>query len=183
MRSNSLLAFIAKHESRNNFDVVWGGIAAKDRPKKALTSMTIKEVLNWQESIDARYPSEAAGGYQILEDTLRPLPPAAGLLFSDLFNESNQNALATVLLKRRGMDKYLSGGITAEDFANNLAKEWASLPVVTGKGKGKSFYAGDGMNKSLVSVDEFLSAIRSLKSPPITKDSFWKRLINFIINK
>lgn len=163
MTVKALLDFIAQPESRGDYTVVWGGIKPKDRPKKPLVQMTIAEVLAWQDSIDARYPSEAAGRYQIMEDTLRPLPVAAGLLPSDLFNEANQDALATVLLKRRGLDRYLAGGMSAEDFANNLAREWASLPLVTGPHLGSSYYAGDGLNKSHVSVDAFLAAVRACK--------------------
>lgn len=177
-----LLAFIAQPESGGDYNIVWGGIGVKDRPKKPLTKMTIKEVLNWQESVDSKYRSEAAGAYQIMEDTLRPLPPAAGLLTSDLFNEANQDALATVLLKRRGLNKYLAGGITVEEFANSLAKEWASLPVVTGVKKGRSFYDGDGLNKSHVPVEVFLSAIRSIKTP-VVKESFWSKLLKKLFNK
>lgn len=163
MNVKPLLDFIAQPESRGNFNVVWGGIKPKDRPKRPLVQMTIAEVLAWQDSIDARYPSEAAGAYQIMEDTLRPLPMAAGLLPSDLFNEANQDALATVLLKRRGLDRYLAGGMSAEEFANNLAREWASLPLVTGPHRGRSYYAGDGLNKSHVEVEAFLAAVRACK--------------------
>lgn len=163
MTVKALLDFIAQPESRGDFNAVWGGIKAKDKPKRPLVQMTIAEVLAWQDSIDARYPSEAAGAYQIMEDTLRPLPVAAGLLPSDLFNEANQDALATVLLKRRGLDRYLAGGMSAEEFSNNLAKEWASLPIVTGPNRGRSFYAGDGLNKSHVDVEAFLAAVRAVK--------------------
>jgi len=179
MNVRPLLDFISQPESGGDYNIVWGGISKTDRPKKPLTKMTIKEVLDWQDSIDKKYNSEAAGRYQIMEDTLRPLPPAAGLLTSALFNEANQDALATVLLKRRGLDKYLAGGLTAEEFANNLAREWASLPVVTGPKRGRSFYAGDGLNKSHVSVEAFLEAVRAVKAqpstpaPPITKAKGW----------
>lgn len=190
MNLNPLLDFIKKPESGGDYNIVWARISKSDRPKKPLVTMTIKEVLDWQESIDKRYNSEAAGAYQIMEDTLRPLPPFAGLLTSDLFNEKNQDKLATVLLKRRGLDTYLAGRMTAEDFANNLAKEWASLPVVTGAKKGRSFYDGDGLNKSHVSVDAFLKAIRSVKGepvrplPPITKPKgFWATLLELIFKR
>ena len=166
MNVKPLLDFIAGPESGGDYGVVWGRIKPADRPKRPLVSMTIAEVLAWQESIDARYQSEAAGRYQIMEDTLRPLPAAAGLKMYDLFNEANQDALATVLLRRRGLDKFLAGQISAEEFANNLAREWASLPVVTGPKAGRSFYAGDGLNKSHVSVDEFLAAVRAVKDVP-----------------
>lgn len=171
MNVKPLLDFIAQPESRGDYNVVYGGIKKADRPKKPLVTMTIAQVLDWQDSIDARYQSEAAGRYQIMEDTLRPLPPAAGLLPSDLFNEANQDAMATVLLRRRGLDRYLSGALSAEDFANNLAREWASLPVVSGPNRGRSFYAGDGLNKSHVSVDAFLAAVRAVKDAPVTSHS------------
>jgi muramidase (phage lysozyme) len=182
MNVKPLLDFIAKPESGGDYNVVWGRIKPADRPKRPIVSMTIAEVLAWQESIDARYQSEAAGRYQIMEDTLRPLPAAAGLKMYDLFNEANQDALATVLLRRRGLDKFLAGQISAEEFANNLAREWASLPVVTGPKAGRSFYAGDGLNKSHVSVEEFLAAVRAVKDvsapapTPGPAPGFWASL-------
>lgn len=166
MSVRTLLDFIAGPESGGDYNVVWGGIAKKHRPTKPLVTMTIAQVLDWQDSIDSLYPSEAAGRYQIMEDTLRPLPPSAGLLPSSLFDEGNQDKLATVLLKRRGLDKYLVGVISAEEFANSLAHEWASLPMVSGPKKGRSVYSGDGLNKSHVSVDAFLAAVRSAKDMP-----------------
>ena len=169
MNIRPLLDFIAQPESRGDYNAVWGGIAKKHRPKRPLVTMTIAEVLDWQDGIDAMYPSEAAGRYQIMEDTLRPLPPSAGLLPSDLFNEASQDKLALVLLKRRGLDKYLAGVISADDFANSLAREWASLPLVSGPKKGRSAYAGDGLNKSHVSVDAFMGAVRAVKSAPAQK--------------
>ena len=189
MTVKALLDFIAKPESGGDYDIVYGGIAKKDRPKQRLTTMTIAQVLEWQDSIDAKYPSEAAGRYQIMEDTLRPLPPAAGLLPSDLFHAENQDRLAIVLLKRRGLDKYLAGTMSAEEFANSLAREWASLPVVSGPKKGRSFYAGDGLNKSHVSVDAFMAVVRAVKADPTpdlvpitpAQPGFWASLITALL--
>ena len=169
MNVDTLLDFIAKPESGGDPNIVWGGIKQKDRPKKPLVTMTIGEVLAWQDSIDARYQSEAAGAWQIMEDTLRTLPSAAGLTMMDLFSEANQRKLATVLLRRRGLDSYLAGTMTAEDFANFLAREWASLPMVSGPKRGRSYYSGDGLNKSHVSVDAFMAAVRAVKSAPAQK--------------
>lgn len=172
MNVKPLLDFIAKPESGGDYNIVWGGIAKKDRPPKPLTTMTISEVLAWQDSIDARYQSEAAGRYQIMEDTLRgpdqrrALWNEAGLTLSTVFSEGTQDKLATQLLKRRGLMEYLDGKIDAVQFANNLAKEWASLPVVSGPKKGRSHYAGDGLNKAHVSVDAFLAAVKSVAALP-----------------
>ena len=166
MSVKPLLDFIAKPESGGDYNIVWGGIKAQHRPKKPLVTMTIAQVLAWQDSIDALYPSEAAGRYQIMEDTLRGLWPEAGMTLLSLFNEPGQDKLATTLLRRRGLVAYMEGKISADDFANRLAMEWASLPVVTGPKKGRSYYAGDGLNKSHVSVEAFLAAVRAVKDAP-----------------
>ncbi len=173
MTIKPLLDFIAEHESESaarrlkvsSYDVVWSGISKKHRPL-SLQRMTVGEILNWQDSIDPIYRSEASGRYQIMEDTLRGLYAEAGVKLTDLYDARTQDRLAVQLLKRRGLDRYLAGKMTAEQFANSLAKEWASLPVVTGAKKGKSFYAGDGLNASLVDVGPFLAAVRAVKDAP-----------------
>jgi len=175
MNVKPLLDFIADHESEgaarkqgiSAYDVVWGGIKKADYPKPSLTAMTIGQVLDWQDSIDARYQSEAAGRYQIMEDTLRGLYAEAGMTTSDKFDAMGQDRLARALLRRRGLSKYLSGQITSEAFANNLAMEWASLPIVSGPKKGRSYYAGDGLNQSGVDVAPFLAVVRSLTDAPL----------------
>lgn len=163
-----LLDFIAKAENGQKIDynVVWGGIKQADRPRR-LTDMTVDQILAWQDSIDPKYPSEAAGAYQIMEDTLRGLYMSAGVRGSDLYDGRTQDKLATQLLVRRGLHDYLGGLITPEKFANSLAKEWASLPVVSGPNKGRSYYGGDGLNKNYVTVPAFMQAVKSIKEDKI----------------
>lgn len=171
-----LLDFIGNKESEG-YDDFWGGITNRiHHPPKPLTTMTIQEVLDWQESIDSLYNSEASGRYQIMEDTLRgynndssvgpgnSLYKRAGLSSGDLFSPINQDKMAIVLIEARGLTRFLNNEITREQFANNLASEWASLPLVTGPNAGRSKYAGDGLNKSLTSVADFLAAIDKVKS-------------------
>lgn len=167
-RARPLLEFIKQPESRGDYNIVWGGIRKEDRPVRPLTTMTIGQVLDWQDSIDRKYMSEAAGAYQIMEDTLRDLHLSAGLGKHELFDEGNQDRLALALLIRRGYLKYLDGLVSAETFANSLAKEWASLPVVSGPKKGRSYYGGDGLNKSHVSVDAFMDAVTAARSEPVS---------------
>lgn len=159
-----LLDFIAKYESRGLYNIVWGGIKKIHHPPRSLTTMTVGEVLDWQDSIDSLYMSEAAGRYQIMEDTLRELVSQGHVKKSDKFDEGTQDRLATALLKRRGLDSYLSGKITAEKFANFIAREWASMPLVDGPNVGKSYYAGDGLNKSHTPVPAFLAAVVAAKA-------------------
>jgi len=155
-----LLDLIAEYESRGDYNIVWGGIRKADYPPKPLVEMTIQEVLDWQDSIDRKYMSEAAGRYQIMEDTLR------GLLHvvdpDELYNEENQDKLAIHLMKRRGLDKYLSGDMDLGSFGNNLAREWASLPVLKGRKRGYSYYAGDGLNKSHVKPEEVEAVLKAI---------------------
>ena len=182
MTAAPLLDFIAEKESGGDYNIVWGRIKKEDRPPKPLTRMTIGEVLDWQDSIDPHYLSEAAGRYQILEDTLRGLYRSAGLGLDDYFNEANQDALAIALMRRRGYTDWLSGKISTTKFANNLAKEWASLPVVSGPKAGRSYYDNDvAGNKSLVSVKAFLKALESVKSKPAFR-SPWAALLNLILS-
>ena len=163
MSIKTLLDFIGEHESGGNYNAVWGGIKRKDRPPKPLPEMTIAEVLAWQDRIDPYYMSEAAGKYQIMEDTLRWLYRDAGISPHYLFDEEKQDALAVRLLYRRGLYDYIGREISAERFANSLAKEWASLPCVSGPKKGRSYYSGDGLNKALVDVQPFLDAVASVR--------------------
>ncbi len=163
MTIKALLDFIGKAESGGDYEIVWRGIAPKNRPKK-LTAMTVGEVLAWQKLMrKIGAISTAAGKYQIIYATLLGGYKIAEVSLDDPFSPETQDKLATMLLNRRGMGKYIAGLMSTEDFANNLAKEWASLPVVTGPTKGMSYYGSDGLNKSLVSVDAFLAAVRSVR--------------------
>jgi hypothetical protein len=197
---DSLLDFIAKPESGGDFNAVWGRIKAADRPKKPLTKMTIGEVLDWQDSIDPYYNSEASGAWQFMEDTLRGLYAEAGLSRSSMFDEKNQRILATQLLRRRGLDDYLSGELNAKKFAQSLSKEWASLPctIKDRKGRaaqGQSYYAGDGLNRSHVTISALMKAVNDAKSepvapipdhtpeaPPSAAPSIWRTIINAILS-
>jgi hypothetical protein len=172
-----LLDFIGNKESEG-YDDISGLVSRALYPAKQLTAMTIQEVLDWQESIDQSQLSEASGRYQIMEDTLRgfnnelglgggtnSLYARAGLSAGDLFSPENQDKMAIVLLEGRGLSKFLAGTITREQFANNLASEWASLPLVTGPNAGRSKYAGDSAgNRSLTSANAVLSVIDQVKA-------------------
>jgi hypothetical protein len=166
-----LLEYIGNLESPRGYDAVLGEITQSRQPPKQLTTMTIQEVLDWQERIDnGPQTSEAAGRYQIVEDTLRgynndtyssrqaainagrgsaALYTKAGLSAGDLFSPINQDKLAMVLLEQRGLSKYLNDEITRDQFAGNLANEFASLPIISGPRAGESKYEGVGINASL----------------------------------
>lgn len=162
-----LLNLIGKHESGGDYNRVYGGIRSADRPPRQLTTMTVQEVLDWQDSIDPRYPSEAAGKYQFMEDTLRDMVRAGKVSPNARFDARTQDRLAVLKMDERGLGRYQSGQITGEQFAHSLSKEWASLPAITrdkrGRAaRGQSYYAGDGLNRSSVGISDFLGAVRSI---------------------
>jgi muramidase (phage lysozyme) len=145
-----LLEYIGKKESNGNYNILVGG---KTEPN--LTNMTIAEVLEYQRGMRQRgHESTAVGKYQIIKGTLESLIKEGYASPSDRFNASIQDILATGLLKRRGLEKYQSGKLSKDQFADNLSKEWASLPYRTGQ----SYYAGVGSNKSSGSRDQFMTA-------------------------
>jgi len=176
MTLRPLLDLIAKHESGpaaaraqnvpTDYDVVWSGIKPADRPQghtgKRLTELTIAEVMDWQAWVRNRARSTAAGRYQIISNTLAGIVRQHGLPTHVLFDAGVQDQLATHLLAGRGLTAFMAGRLSRENFANELAKEWASLPVVTGPNKGRSHYAGDGLNAASCSVDAILAAIDAL---------------------
>ena len=173
-----LLDLINEVESKvYGYDSIYGEIPTSLHPVKAITKMTIQEILDWQESIDAVVGSEAVGRYQIIEDTLRntnnndanspkgtPLYTRAGLSASDLFTPENQDKLAIALIEGRGLNRYMEGKLSLENFANNLAHEWAGLPLITGPNAGKSAYDGDGLNEAAPNmVQKFISVLNDIK--------------------
>lgn len=161
------------------YDTIFGGISRSDYPSKSLTSMTIREILDWQESIDPKYEgtsvSEAVGRYQIVEDTLRGfnndirgnsgtgLYAKAGLTLDSLFSPANQDLMAIELLKYRGLNRFLSGSLTAEQFGDNLSYEWASLPVMIGPRAGQGRYPGQGGKIRIQEVKDALAKVKNFR--------------------
>jgi hypothetical protein len=144
-----------------------GSTRSPTAPVKPLTQLTVDEVLEWQ-----RNGGSAAGGYQIIRTTLTSAKRFMGLTGAETFDRDMQDRIARDYLlrgKRRvPIDKFLSGKATREAFANDLAREWAALPVVTPQVRktkggninispGQSFYRGVSTNKALFGVDEYLA--------------------------
>lgn len=152
-----LLQTIAKGESNGNYNAYYGG--ARNTAVR-FTEMTIAEVLKWQEDfVRQGHPSNAVGKYQIIRPTLVGLVNQLGFAQQAKFNETTQDRLAIALLERRGSEAFIAKALTREQFAANLAKEWAALPATSGSSPEKSYYAGDGLNQAQVNVDEIYTAL------------------------
>lgn len=152
-----LLDVIGKAESKNNYNAYFGNPGNKS---VRFTDMSIAEVLAWQtEFVRKGNFSSAVGRYQIIDTTLSGLVKRLGIDQGQKFNQTTQDTLAIALLERRGAEDYINNDLTREQFAANLAKEWAALPRIIGSNPSDSYYASDGINKALVKVDDILGAI------------------------
>ncbi|HET8884513.1 MAG TPA: hypothetical protein VFM68_03515 [Candidatus Saccharimonadales bacterium] len=155
-----LLSVIADAESHGNYNAYFGNA---HNSSIDFTEMSIAQVMEWQESyVKQGSPSSAVGRYQIIDSTLSGLVKELKVDTSEQFDKTMQDKMAIELLERRGSEAYVNNEMTQHEFAANLAKEWASLPKVVGENPNESYYAGDGLNKSLVDKDEVLDAIESV---------------------
>lgn len=147
--------FIGKIESGGDYNKLVGG---KSKTNPPLTSMTVAEVMEFQSRMKSMgHESTALGKYQIIRGTLAGLVQSGKISPNARFDQATQDNAALALMKARGRDKFREGKLPADTYANNLAKEWASLPMPDGK----SFYAGTGSNKSLVSRSDFVNSLKA----------------------
>jgi len=165
-----LAAVLREHEGgRFGYDS-WFGRGTSSGPvdpPKPPTQMTIDEVLEWQNTHNPAGPETTAiGAYQIVDQpnarTLSGLVRTMGLTGKEVFTAELQDRMAVQLMKGRGLDKFLAGEIDGDTFANKIAREWASMPVLKPdkrRGKsiaiGRSYYSGDGINKAFRSPKKF----------------------------
>lgn len=152
------LDFIAKYESAGNYNAYYGHAANTTNPE--FTSMSIDQVLNWQDG----KKFSACGKYQIIRATLAGLKSQIGLTGSELYDKAMQEKLGRLLLERRGLKKFMSGATPKQEFAFAVACEWAALPGVKPPHGSKSVYAGDGVNHAHVTVAAYLAAIDALRA-------------------
>jgi conjugal transfer mating pair stabilization protein TraG len=156
-----LLDTIAKGESKGNYNAYFGN---GGNTSVRFTDMTIAQVLEWQQDYVAQgKASNAVGRYQFLGTTLQGLVQRLGISTQLRFSESMQDRLAIALMERRGAIAYADNRLSPEEFAANLAKEWASLPRINGPNPEQSYYQNDGLNKAHVTIPEVMRAVERLK--------------------
>lgn len=152
-----LLDLIAKAESNGKYNAHFGN-ADNNNPK--FTTMSVDEVIAWQKAfLNAGSISSAVGRYQILRGTLKDLKKKLKLTGAETFDAELQDRMGLALLKRRGLEEYLVGTKTVEAFIDDIAKEWAGLPNMTGK----SHYDGDGINSAQITLGELRPVVESLR--------------------
>ncbi|MBZ3695541.1 lysozyme family protein [Phyllobacterium calauticae] len=169
------------------YETIFGN--RQNRLPKPITKMTLGELIdaqrNWSNKVWVKHywgygtASSASGAAQFMRATLQDLSRELGLSGSLVFDADFQDRLAYHLLKRRGYNEFMAGNIDRTEFGKRLAQEWASLPVLADtKGsersvrRGQSFYAGDGLNKSLVkpeTVEAVLDRVKAARRAPIVE--------------
>lgn len=168
----ALLDVIRKHEAPKGYGQIYSG--AKGVSKSTdVSRLTLDEVLALQKRmLAAGSASTACGGYQFIRSTLTATIIEMGLGGDDVWTPELQDSMALHLVEKRGLSKYQAGRISREEFANNLAMEWASLPVVTKiKGQkrtvfpGETYYAGDDLNRAFHKPDTILALIDAIGKP------------------
>ena len=123
-----VFGLIGQLESRSDYNTMAGG-----ENKKQLTSMTINEVLQYQNSRGTNM--KAAGKWQIMPNTLRGLKKSMNLTGEELFTPEMQDRMAFELAMNRKGYRQFANATGNEKLAlmgaaqNDLAKEWASMPM------------------------------------------------------
>ena len=123
-----VFGLIGQLESRSDYNTMAGG-----GNKKQLTSMTINEVLQYQNSRGTNM--KAAGKWQIMPNTLRGLKKSMNLTGEELFTPEMQDRMAFELAMNRKGYRQFANATGAKKLAlmgaaqNDLAKEWASMPM------------------------------------------------------
>jgi hypothetical protein len=157
-----LLSVIGEAESNGDYNAYFGRSGRSD---VEFTNMSVADVLKWQdEYVASGSPSSAVGRYQFINTTLKGLVDELGIKPTQKFDPPTQDRLAITLLERRGSISYIKKELSQQQFAANLAKEWAGLPKMTGKNPELSYYAGDGLNKSRVAPHKVLKAIEPIEA-------------------
>jgi muramidase (phage lysozyme) len=147
---DKLLNYIGMKEARGQYNMLVGG-----KTKSDLTTMSVADVQKFQNTmIKNGHETTAVGKYQMLYDTLAGLVRNGVLKPGDIFNSSTQDRAAIALLKEKGMDSYVSGKLSKEEFADRVARVWASMPL----GSGRGAYDGVGSNKAIGSRADYLAA-------------------------
>ena len=157
---------IAEGESNNNYSAMYSrDQEGFSRGDEDITKMTINEVdglqtdyLNYQTSIgrEDSNRSAAMGAYQMLNPK-----KVAELMGIDpettVFDKDTQDQMSEYFLNYSGLKEFQAGEITAEEFNNRLAEQFASIETTSGKG----VYDDDGMNKAKNSVLDLIKAQES----------------------
>ena len=157
---------IAEGESNNDYGAMYSrDQEGFDRGDEDITKMSINEVdklqtdyLNYQTSIGREDGdrSAAMGAYQMLNP--KKVAEQMGLdPETTIFDKETQDKMSEYFLNYSGLKEFQAGEISAEEFNNRLAEQFASVKTTDGEG----VYDKDGMNKANTSVFDLIKSQES----------------------
>lgn len=150
--SPDLKTAIRRAESGNNYGATFRGyLDGFSRKNEDITNMSINQVVQYQKDylahqrklgIPETKRSAAVGAYQMLYPEVAA--SKTGVPLTAKFNKENQDRMADYYLNMAGYQQFIKGKISAEQFNNRLAGQFASLKTTSGSG----VYDADGINKA-----------------------------------
>jgi peptidoglycan hydrolase-like protein with peptidoglycan-binding domain len=152
-----VLNLIASVESAGRYDAVYPG-----GKKPEILNMTLEQLFQDMAQRGRLSGSSASGRYQYIRKTLESLASSMGLdPRTTKFDQETQDKIAIYHLRRdHGLDRWLAGRMSNEDFLNKLAGTWAGIPNTSGA----STYAGVLDNKAGVGVQSALANLSQIQS-------------------
>ena len=161
---------VRQAESGNDYSSMYSrNRATFSRGKEDITKMTIQQVhdlqtdyLNHQASLGygEKQRSAAMGAYQMLH--VRDVARHMGLdPNTTVFNQETQDKMADYYFNIAGYQDFKKGKITAAQFNDRLAGQFASIKKSTGGG----VYDNDGMNNAYENLMPMLQEMESGKRP------------------
>lgn len=158
-RIGDLLDLIAKPESGGRYDSVYPG-----RRRPEILNMTLNELYADMRKRARQSGSSASGRYQYIRKTLIGVAKSMGLNpKTTKFTPEVQDQIVIYHLRlNHGLDRWMRGKTSDEDFLKRLSKTWAGLPKDM---SGQSYYAGDKIgNKAGINYDTAMAALGNIRT-------------------
>jgi conjugal transfer mating pair stabilization protein TraG len=156
-RAGAVLDLIAAAESRGNYNAWHGNAAQRDFD---LSALSVNEVRALQAELIRSTGGSAIGRYQILDDTLGSLATRLGLSGDERFTPALQDRLALQLARDAGLDRWLEGRLSDDQFRRNLSLIWAGLPL---DASNRSAYEGVAGNRAQLSHEAVTAWLRTIR--------------------
>ena len=165
--SPDLKTAIRRAESGNDYGATFRAyLDGFSRRNEDITNMSINQVVQYQKDyiahqrrlgIPEKKRSAAVGAYQMLFPELAA--SKTGVPLTAKFNKENQDRMADYYLNVAGYQQFINGKITAAQFNDRLAGQFASLKTTSGGG----VYDSDGINRA---YEDLLDLIKKSKPQP-----------------
>jgi hypothetical protein len=145
------------------------------QPSKPISQMTFQELKDFQRrQVNAtkgtfdntNLGTSAVGRYQFIGPTLENLKNRLGYKDTDVFSPEVQDRLFDALMEEKGLQEFLSGLMTPEEFQTNLSSQFASIPK---PGTEIGTYKGQ---RTGVTSDRVSAVLSSMQDPGGGDDTF-----------